>query len=50
MRQDCDYRTRVMRATWSPDSVAFESRRLETWWTQDILGYRDAPAAADRTR
>jgi len=32
-----------------PESVAFESRRLETWWTQDVLGYRDAPAAADST-
>jgi radical SAM superfamily enzyme YgiQ (UPF0313 family) len=27
-----------------PESVVFESRRLETWWTNDILGYRDAPA------
>ena len=26
-----------------PEAVTFESRRLETWWTSDILGYRDVP-------
>ncbi len=26
-----------------PNIVVFESRRLEAWWTNDILGYRDAP-------